>query len=135
MARSAYGVSRTRNPGAAAAVRAVLLTVVLTLLGPALLGDAHSRTASSPVLAAGAEPAYAQAHVEAAGPAASPAAVRSQGDVTGERHAPPAAAPCPTPLAAPVLLQPMRRLATTEGPPALAAFRHEGRAPPSPSGI
>ncbi|WP_141203002.1 hypothetical protein [Streptomyces griseorubiginosus] len=135
MARSAHGVSRMRSPGAAAAVRAVLLTAVLTLLGPALLCDAQSRTAGSPVLAAGAATAFAQAHVEATEPAVSPAAVRSQGDVTGERHAPPGAAPCPTPLAAPVLLQPVRPLATRQDPPGRAAFRHEGRAPPSPSGI
>ncbi|MFF7953195.1 hypothetical protein [Streptomyces griseorubiginosus] len=135
MARSAYGVSRTQNPGAAVAVWTVLLAAVLTLLGPAIPGDAHSRTARSPVLAAGAEPASAEAHVEAAEPAVSPAAVRSQGEVTGERHAPPGAAPSSAPLAAPVLLQPIRPMATAEGPPARPAFRHEGRAPPSPSGI
>ncbi|CAM5689881.1 hypothetical protein [Streptomyces griseorubiginosus] len=135
MARSAYAVSRMRNPGAAAAVRAVVLAVFLTLLGSALPGAAQSRTASNPVVVAGSEPASAQAHLEAAEPAVSPAAVRSQAEVTGERHAPPGTAPCPTPLAAPDLLQPMPPVATTECPPARAAFRHAGRAPPSPSGI
>ncbi|WP_158691109.1 hypothetical protein [Streptomyces sp. 351MFTsu5.1] len=134
MPRSAYAVSRMRNP-VADAVWAVLLAAVLTLLGPVLLGGEQCPTAGGPNLTAGAGPASAQARVEAAEPAVSPAAVRSQGDVTGERHAPPGAAPCPTPLAAPVLLQPVRPVAPTEGTPARPAFRHEGRAPPSPSGI
>lgn len=37
MARSVYGVSLMRSPGPAAAVGAVLLAVVITLLGPVLL--------------------------------------------------------------------------------------------------
>ena len=159
MAGSGYAVSRMRRPGAAAAVWAVLLAAVITLLGLVLPGGEQGRTSGALWLAAGtepastqshrqtaepasaqshrqsAEPASAQAYVETAEPALFPDAVRSQGDVTGERHAPLGAVPCPTPLAATVLFRLTQPMATAEDPTSLPALGHGVRAPPSPSGI
>ncbi|MEU0413151.1 hypothetical protein ABZ307_35790 [Streptomyces griseorubiginosus] len=139
MARSAYGVSRMRSPSAAAAVWAVLLAAVITLLGPAALGGGECSTGSGPGLAAGAGagPAYGEPYADTADPALTTPAVRGQGEVAGERHTAPAAVQGATPGAGTPPTRPAPPAVTAKGPPVSAdsAPRHGVRAPPSLSGI
>ena len=137
MARSAYAVSRVRGPGVTAAVWAVLLAALITLLGPAALGGGECRAGGGSGFAAVVEPAYGEPYADTADPAVSTAAVRGQGEVTGERHAPPAAVQGATPTAGSPSMRPALPAVTTAGPPVSADStpRHGVRAPPSLSGI
>jgi hypothetical protein len=136
--RCTHTVSRTRGPGPSPGpglALAALLAVLLTLLSPPALGGTHH---GAPVgaLRAAEEPAHGEPYVDSADPAVPTAAVRSQRDVTGERHAPPAAVPGASPDPATDRLlraQPpvsAGGLPTSEQPP----LRHGVRAPPSLSG-
>ncbi|WP_158013018.1 hypothetical protein [Streptomyces sp. Root369] len=139
MVRCTHTVSRTRGPGPSPGpglALAALLAVLITLLSPYALGGTHH---GAPVgaLRAAEESAHGDPYADSADPAVPTAAVRSQRDVTGERHAPPVAVPGASPDPATDRLlraQPPVSAAgrpTSEQPP----LRHGVRAPPSLSGI
>lgn len=160
MARCAHTVPPTRGSGMTA-VCVVLLALVVTLLSPSSLftalspcslftplsppsvSAADARVPGGPVLAAGT--ASADTPVRHGGPYAgdadpdgSTAAVRSHRNATGERHAPPVAAPGASSgevaagsLRAAHATAWAARHAASEPP----THRHGVRAPPSLSGI
>ncbi|GAA2332941.1 hypothetical protein GCM10010431_64950 [Streptomyces kunmingensis] len=131
MARCAQPVRRPRSPGAAA-VWAVLLAVLVTLLGPDL-GSEHPRA----LLAAQVVSAHGEPQADSAEPGVSTAAVRGPRDSSGERHAPPVAAPGASSATGTGPLQPAQPPVAAEGPPAARqpAHGHGVRAPPALSGI
>jgi hypothetical protein len=133
-------VAVSRMSGRGSAALAVLLAVVVTLLGPAALGDEQPRAIGGAVLAAEARAAHGESHAEGVDSAVSTAAVRgrrSHGDVTGERHAPPVSAQGASPRPEIGSLGPARLPVAVEATPVSdhPAHRHGVRAPPSPSGI
>ncbi|HET6858662.1 MAG TPA: hypothetical protein VFH94_16430 [Streptomyces sp.] len=144
MARAAHAVPRTRGRGPAA-VLAVLLAVLLTLLGPPALGSERPPAAvgSEQLQAAGgtvaaAETVAAQSDPRAhdADTAVSPATVRIHRAATGESPTPPVHASPASQGTAAGLLRPARSEPSATASPASEppADRHGKRAPPFPSG-
>ncbi|MFF7173224.1 MULTISPECIES: hypothetical protein [Streptomyces] len=133
MARSGYAHERLRG-SAAAAMWAVLLTVVVTLLGSSTLSGGHSLTGGDPVSAAAGQ--HREPHADDADPAVASAAIRNQGDATAERHAPLASVQS-APPGAQGGFRPARPPCTADGPPVPQhqAHHHGVRAPPATSGI
>jgi len=136
VARSAHTASRTRGPGPGL-VRAVLLAVLITLLGPSALSSTHPSAPGGALLAAERESARGEPYADSPDPAVSTAAVRSHRDAPGERHAPPVSAPGASHNTATDPLRPPQPPVSAAGPPASEqpALPHEMRAPPSLSGI
>ncbi|MFH8487684.1 hypothetical protein [Streptomyces longisporoflavus] len=160
MARFAHAATRSRGPAASrtcglaasrtrgpAALSAVLLAVLITLLGPSVSGSEHpwlpggtvtgaDTAASAESMPHAGDPVPSEPYAENAAPGDSAAMVRSHRDATGERHAPPLSAPGASriTMAAPL------RLRVAPGPKALPpasaypALGHGMRAPPAPSG-
>ncbi|WP_159049271.1 hypothetical protein [Streptomyces canus] len=136
MARYTRTVSRTRGPGPSPGLAlAVLLAVLLALLSPPALGGTHHGAPVGALLAAG-ESAHGEPYADSADPAVSTAAVRSQRDATGERHAPPVSVPGASPDPATDRLRPTQPPVSAARPPTSEqpALRHGVRAPPSLSG-
>lgn len=133
MARSGYARERPRGSGAAA-VWAVLLTVVLALLASSALSGGHSLTGGDPVSAAVGQ--HGQPHADGTDPAVASTAVRTQGDATAERHAPLASVQS-APPGAQGGFHPAQPPCPAGGPSVSEhpAHHHGVRAPPAPSGI
>ncbi|MFJ6392547.1 hypothetical protein ACIQJT_33670 [Streptomyces sp. NPDC091972] len=135
---SARAVSRMRCLGSA--VPGVLLAVVITLIGLSVPGveqfHEQLRAGGGPVLAAEARATHGESYAESADPAVSAAAVRGQGEVVGERHAPPVSAQGASSGFEADPLWPAQPPAEEGDPPVSEdpAHRHGVRAPPSPSG-
>ncbi|GGV27444.1 hypothetical protein GCM10010277_09000 [Streptomyces longisporoflavus] len=152
MARFAHTAARSRGPAESrtrgpAALSAVLLAVLVTLLGPSVLGSEHpwppggtvagaDTAASAGSMPHAVDPAPSEPYAENAEPGDPAATVRSHRDATGERHAPPLSAPGASRNTA----ADPRPLPVAPGPAALPpasaypALGHGVRAPPSPSG-
>ncbi|MFF0080374.1 hypothetical protein ACFYR1_11855 [Streptomyces canus] len=141
MVRCTHTVSRTRGPGPSPGPRpglalAALLAVLITLLSPPALGGTHHGAPVGALLAAE-ESAHADPYADRADPAVPTAAVRSQRDAAGERHAPPVAVPGASPDPATDRLLRAQPRDSAAGPPTSEQppLRHGVRAPPSLSGI